>query len=109
VAALALDWSCAFKRERVPGDAHVLQLLARILPGTGQASTANARKIADVTSGLSGRPHRVASAREHDGVSAHAVVFTPDYGSEDVNEIGSHVSSRRRASATSPGSLAPAA
>ena len=52
---------------------------------------------------------RVASARVYDGDSACAVVFAPDYGSKDINEIGSHICSRCGASAASPGSLAPAA
>jgi hypothetical protein len=52
---------------------------------------------------------RVASARVCDGVSAQVVVFAPDYGSEDNEQIGPGICSSHCAGATSPGSLAPAA
>ena len=51
----------------------------------------------------------VASASVRDGISAAAVVFAPDYGSEDDHQIRSHIFSRDCAGSTSPDSLAPAA
>ena len=52
---------------------------------------------------------RVASASVRDGISAAAVVFAPDYGSEDDHQIRPHLFSRDCAGSTSPDSLAPAA
>ena len=52
---------------------------------------------------------RVASASVRDGISAAAVVFAPDYGSEDDHQIRPHIFSRDCAGSTSPDSLAPAA
>jgi len=52
---------------------------------------------------------RVASASVRDGISAAAVVFAPDYGSEDDQQIRPHLFSRDCAGSTSPDSLAPAA
>jgi hypothetical protein len=51
----------------------------------------------------------VASASVRDGISAAAVVFAPDYGSEDDHQIRSHIFSRDCAGSTSPESLASAA
>jgi hypothetical protein len=51
----------------------------------------------------------VASASVRDGVSAAAVVFAPDYGSEDDHQIRSHICSRDCAGSTSSDSLASAA
>ena len=53
--------------------------------------------------------HRVASASVRDGISAAAVVFAPDYGSEDDHQIRSHIYSRDCAGSTSPDRLASAA
>jgi hypothetical protein len=53
--------------------------------------------------------NRVASASVRDGISAAAVVFAPDYGSEDDHQIRPHIFSRDCAGSTSPDSLAPAA
>lgn len=52
---------------------------------------------------------RVASASVRDGISAAAVVFAPDYGSEDDHQIRSHIYSRDCAGSTSPDRLASAA
>ena len=52
---------------------------------------------------------RVASASVRDGISPQAVVFAPDYGSEDNNQIQFHICSRACAGSTSPESLASAA
>ena len=51
----------------------------------------------------------VASASVRDGISTAAVVFAPDYGSEDDHQIRPHIFSRDCAGSTSPDSLAPAA
>jgi hypothetical protein len=53
--------------------------------------------------------NRVASASVRDDISVAAVVFAPDYGSEDDNQIQSHICNRDCAGSTSPDSLAPAA
>ena len=53
--------------------------------------------------------YRVASASVRDGISAAAVVFAPDYGSEDDHQIRPHIFSRDCAGSTSPERLAPAA
>jgi hypothetical protein len=55
------------------------------------------------------RLNGVASASVRDGISAAAVVFAPDYGSEDDHQIRPHLFSRDCAGSTSPESLAPAA
>jgi hypothetical protein len=52
---------------------------------------------------------RVASASVRDGVSAQAVVFGPDYCSEENNQIRSHICGRDCGVSISLGSLAPAA
>ena len=52
---------------------------------------------------------RVASASVRDGISAAAVVFAPEYGSEDDHQIRSHICSGDCAGSTSPDSLASAA
>ena len=49
------------------------------------------------------------SAIVRDGVSAAAVVFAPEYGSEDDHQIRSHICSRDCAGSTSPDRLAPEA
>ncbi len=51
----------------------------------------------------------VASASVRDGISAAAVVFAPEYGSEDDHPIRSHIFSRDCAGSTSPERLASAA
>jgi hypothetical protein len=51
----------------------------------------------------------VASASVRDGISAAAVVFAPEYGSEDIHQIQSHICSRDFAGSTSPDGLASAA
>ena len=52
---------------------------------------------------------RVASASVRDGISAAAVVFAPEYDSEDIHQIQSHICSRDCAGSTSPDRLASAA
>jgi hypothetical protein len=56
-----------------------------------------------------GLPHRVASASVRDGISAAAVVFAPDYGSEDYHRLRSRIFSRDCAGSSGPDSLASAA
>jgi hypothetical protein len=53
--------------------------------------------------------HRVASASVRDGISAAAVVFAPDYGSEDYHRLRSRIFSRDCAGSSGPDSLASAA
>jgi hypothetical protein len=62
-----------------------------------------------VRAALIARLDGVASASVRDGISAAAVVFAPDYGSEDDHQIRPHLFSRDCAGSTSPDSLAPAA
>ena len=52
---------------------------------------------------------RVASASVRDGISAAAVVFAPDYGSEDYHRLRSRIFSRDCAGSSGPDSLASAA
>ena len=55
------------------------------------------------------REYSVASASVRDDISAAAVVFAPEYGSEDDDQIRSHICRRDCAGSTSPDSLAPEA